>query len=71
MRLNYSDESLFKEKLLKNKVLVSPGNYYFYSTNPQKYFRISIASLNEEEIEEGIIRLGKALNDLNRHVRIP
>lgn len=58
------DEASFKEILLKHGVVVSPGSYYFHRTNPQKYFRISIASLTEGEIEEGIIRLGRALRAL-------
>ena len=42
-------------------IIVSPGKYYFDKSADNKYFRISIAMLNEDEIEEGIIRLGKAL----------
>jgi DNA-binding transcriptional MocR family regulator len=42
-------------------IIVSPGSYYFAGKLPSKYFRISIAGINEKEIQEGIQRLGKAL----------
>jgi DNA-binding transcriptional MocR family regulator len=61
----YHDENQFKTILLKHGVLVSPGLYYFFSSKSQKYFRISISSLNEEEIREGIKRLGRALIEFN------
>jgi DNA-binding transcriptional MocR family regulator len=64
LKNSYQDEVLLKKILIKNGVLVSPGAYYFHLSNPRKYFRISISSLNEQEIEEGITRLGRALNEL-------
>jgi DNA-binding transcriptional MocR family regulator len=60
----YHDEKRLQEILLRNGVTVSPGEYYFHSSNPRKYFRISIACLNEEEIEEGLIRLSRALKEM-------
>jgi len=45
-------------------ITVSHGSYYFPKPGPSEYFRVSIASLNEEEIREGIVRLGKALKNL-------
>ncbi len=47
-------------------VVVSPGDYYFHGAKRRSSFRISIASLNESEIEEGIERLGAALGALRR-----
>jgi DNA-binding transcriptional MocR family regulator len=43
---------------------VSPGAYYFHLSNAPKYFRISISTLDEEEIKTGIVRLGRALDEL-------
>jgi len=43
-------------------VKVSPGEYYFPRRAPSEHFRISIAHLNKEEIQEAIKRLGKALH---------
>jgi len=43
-------------------VSVSPGGYYFPKKAASEYFRISISPLNEEEIREGLTRLGKALH---------
>jgi len=62
----YENEDHFKTTLLKHGVLVSPGLYYFSSSKLQKYFRISISSLNEIEITEGIKRLGGALYEFCR-----
>ena len=62
----YQNEDHFKTILLKHGVLASPGLYYFYSSKLQKFFRISISSLNEDEIAEGIKRLGSALNEFNQ-----
>jgi GntR family transcriptional regulator/MocR family aminotransferase len=61
---SYGTENTFKKTLINNGVLVSPGIYYFYGSKEQKYFRISISSLNEKEIPEGIKRLGNALRQL-------
>jgi DNA-binding transcriptional MocR family regulator len=47
-------------------VVVSPGIYYFPEEKSSEYFRISIAKLNEEEIQEGLTRLGRALHSLIR-----
>lgn len=55
------DETQLHEFMLKYGVIVSPGSYYFPQKKYSDYFRISIANLNEEEIQEGLIRLGKAL----------
>jgi DNA-binding transcriptional MocR family regulator len=66
LQKDFDTEEAFYRLLLKNRVLVSPGRYYFYSKNPQKYFRISISSLSDDEIEEGIIRLGRVLTELRR-----
>lgn len=69
VRLNHRvEESLLREFLMNYGVLVSPGSYYFYQGSKGEYFRISIAALNEEMIEEGIGRLGLALRDLKKRV---
>jgi DNA-binding transcriptional MocR family regulator len=60
----YQSENEFKKILIKNGVLVSPGIYYFYGVQKQKHFRLSISSLNETEISEGIKRLGSALKQI-------
>jgi DNA-binding transcriptional MocR family regulator len=63
---SYVSEKTFKETLLKHRVMVSPGHYYFSQSHPRKHFRLSIATLNEKEIREGIKRLGKALRELEQ-----
>ncbi len=60
------DLSGINESLMRHGVLVSPGDYYFHGGNPHRSFRISIASLDEDEIERGIERLGAALRILRR-----
>jgi DNA-binding transcriptional MocR family regulator len=64
LKNSYQDERLFKTIMIKNGVLVSPGAYYFHLAKDRKYFRISISTLNEEEIKTGISRLGRALVEL-------
>ncbi|MEJ2049120.1 MAG: hypothetical protein P8Y60_04620, partial [Calditrichota bacterium] len=60
----FKTETEFHDLLLKHRVLVSPGKHYFYSKNPSRYFRISISGLTDDEIEEGIARLGKVLTEI-------
>lgn len=44
-------------------VVVSAGQDYFLGAASSEYFRLCIARTNEEEIREGISRLGRALRD--------
>ncbi|MCP5047574.1 MAG: PLP-dependent aminotransferase family protein [bacterium] len=46
-------------------VKLAPGRFFFFSGTPGTYLRLSIASLNEEEIKEGIRRLAKGLEDIH------
>ena len=50
------------DECLRQGVLVSPGHYYFTHPPEGTYLRLSIATLDEGEIEEGITRLGQAVN---------
>lgn len=50
-------------------VEVTHGRHFFTRGHTSKYFRISIASLNEKEIETGIIRLGRALTQMLRRTQ--
>jgi DNA-binding transcriptional MocR family regulator len=54
-------EEGFRQALYPFGVLASPGAYYFPRKRRSEFIRLSIASLNEAEIREGISRLGKAL----------
>jgi len=45
----------------ENGVLVSPGRYYFPHPAKDICFRLSIARLDEQEISEGIKRMGRAI----------
>jgi DNA-binding transcriptional MocR family regulator len=58
------DESHFLQTTEKHGAIVSPGRYYFYNPNKSNYFRISISTLNEEEIAEGIKRLALAIDEI-------
>ena len=60
------DERQLQEYMLKQGVVVSPGSYYFPQAPLSQYIRISIASISEEDIKEGITRLGKALHGLSK-----
>jgi DNA-binding transcriptional MocR family regulator len=45
-------------------VRISDGNNFFNNIPANNYIRISISQRNEQEIEEGILRLGKAIDNL-------
>lgn len=57
-------ETQLHEFMSKYNVIISPGSYYFPEKKSSEYFRVSIARINEEEIKEGISRLGRALHRL-------
>jgi DNA-binding transcriptional MocR family regulator len=59
----YKDRHSLNGFLSGHGVLVSPGDYYFNRPGSRRYFRLSIASLNEVEIEKGIVRLAQALGE--------
>jgi DNA-binding transcriptional MocR family regulator len=44
-------------------VTVSAGQNYFSGAAASEYFRVCIARLDEKEIQEGLRRMGRALND--------
>ena len=52
----------WKNLFASHGVEITPGKYFFYSENPGTYLRLSISTLNEEEIAEGVQRLSKALD---------
>jgi DNA-binding transcriptional MocR family regulator len=52
------------KQFIDHKVAVLPGSSYIYGDSDGIFFRISIAHLDEEAIEEGIKRLGMGLNGL-------
>ena len=47
--------------LASHGVQTCSGRYFFCSETPETYIRLSMSTLNEEEIAEGIQRLGAAL----------
>ena len=49
---------------IKNGVAILPGKLFFPEPSGTMNFRISIAQRDENEIEEGIKRIGNALHDL-------
>jgi len=51
------------ERIENAGVNVSPGSRYFIKSQHRPSFRISIGHRNENEIQEGIQRLGKALSE--------
>jgi len=51
--------------MAKYGVVVSPGVYYFPQQTQSEYFRLSIARTSKKQIQEGIVRLGKALHGLS------
>jgi GntR family transcriptional regulator/MocR family aminotransferase len=63
------EESMYKI-FINNGIMISPGSLFFFRSTDSSHFRISIASLDEAEIIEGIKRLGAALRAiLNNQVQ--
>ncbi|RPI15906.1 MAG: PLP-dependent aminotransferase family protein [Ignavibacteriae bacterium] len=58
------DSAEINKIFLKHGVIVSPGKFYYLKQNNDIYFRISISTLNEKEIETGMKRLGEAITKL-------
>jgi DNA-binding transcriptional MocR family regulator len=57
-----SQPSLDWQRLFaRHGVMVTPGRMFFPSKTADTYLRLSISTLNEEEITEGVLRLAKAL----------
>jgi DNA-binding transcriptional MocR family regulator len=55
-----------EERLAARRVLVAHGRQFFAGRPSGAYLRLSIASLDEDEIREGIRRLARALTDARR-----
>jgi DNA-binding transcriptional MocR family regulator len=55
-------EAKLVEQLRHAGVLVSPGSLYFAKPTDFPSFRLSIANLTEERIQEGCRRLGRVLH---------
>ena len=51
---------------LRHRVAISAGTYMFLHPAAHQYARLSISSLDEAEIEEGIRRLARAVRQLYR-----
>jgi DNA-binding transcriptional MocR family regulator len=61
--LKLAEDALISD-LAGRGVVVSRGSFYFPRPPKGLYFRLSCVNLGESEIEEGIRRIGAALNDL-------
>jgi DNA-binding transcriptional MocR family regulator len=55
------DEQRFYQICAEESVRVSPGIFYYPAAGRERCFRISISNLDEQEIQEGIRRLGRAI----------
>lgn len=62
----YPDENTLNRILLKHKVMVSPGHFYYWGKGSKKNFRLSISNLDENLIREGIKRFGSAVREIMR-----
>jgi len=57
-------EAEIEEIFYRNGVVVSPGRLYFQPEAARPFFRISISMLDEDEILEGMERLGNAIRQI-------
>ncbi len=58
-----SSKDLYEAAIRKN-VAIAPGNLFFVHQNDDRHFRLSIASVNSDEIEHGIIIISNIIRDL-------
>ena len=56
--------TILYDTALKNNVLIAPGTVFFSDQRISDSFRLSFAVTNEEEIENGIKKLGRIINHL-------
>jgi DNA-binding transcriptional MocR family regulator len=64
LRDTQRSEAELKEIFVQNGVFMAPGTNFYSGPHTQTNFRISISTLNEEEIKEGISRLGSACSQV-------
>ncbi len=58
-----SSKNLY-EAAIKENVALAPGNLFFVHQNDDRHFRLSIASVNDDEIERGIIIISDIIKNL-------
>jgi DNA-binding transcriptional MocR family regulator len=69
------DRETLKQVFIRNGVTVMPGTSFYPESSlpspdantPHQYFRLSISTLNENEIREGIRRLAKTISKIYSH----
>ncbi|MGF7057067.1 PLP-dependent aminotransferase family protein [Brassicibacter mesophilus] len=70
----YSANELYNV-CLKNKITIAPGSIFDSSRKDNQFFRLSIASVNEDNIKQGIRKLSQVIswfvtNYENKHISI-
>ena len=60
---NEVDESAVLERAVANGIAVSPGRYFQIGESEHPHVRLSIAAIDEAQIDEGIRRLAQALDE--------
>ncbi|MCP4220051.1 MAG: PLP-dependent aminotransferase family protein [bacterium] len=68
--LTVPEDELYR-RLRELGVAVSPGSLYYNDHRPHSCFRVSISTLNEEEIETGFARIGQVLKKIASDDRGP
>ena len=58
-----STKELYEDAINEN-IALAPGSLFFLNEKDDCHFRLSIASLNHQEIEEGTIKIGKIVKNL-------
>ena len=64
MKLKTEPVENIHDHFIKYAIRISDGNNFFKNAPANNYIRINISQRNEQEIEEGIVRLGKAISNL-------
>ncbi len=69
-RPGVEDGDRFERLCARHRVVVSPGRNFFPKPVHDPCFRISISMLDEDAIEEGVARLGRAVRGLVSHEEV-
>jgi len=56
------------ERAIKKNIALAPGHLFFIHQNDDCHFRLSIASVNNDEIEQGIIILGNIIKNIMNNI---
>ena len=58
------DQTLFMQKLMEKKIIISPGNQFMPSQSGSSYIRLCFSDITEEKLEKGIRNIGNIIREM-------